>query len=114
MWPWRPNSTTGPDLLRQAGLALQAAKAAGPGETCRYESERHGVLVERMRLREALSRAVIDGAFTLHYQPIVALDTGATVGFEALVRWAHPTRGLVGAIGVHRSCREHRADRADR
>ncbi len=88
--------TTGPDLLRHAGLALQAAKAAGPGETCRYESERHGALVERMRLREALSRAVIDGAFTLRYQPIVALDTGATVGFEALVRWSHPTRGLVG------------------
>ena len=88
--------TTEPDLLRQAGLALQAAKAAGPGETCRYESERHGALVERMRLREALSRAVIDSAFTLHYQPIVVLDTGATIGFEALVRWAHPTRGLVG------------------
>ncbi len=87
---------TEPDLLRQASLALQAAKAAGPGETCRYESERHGALVERMRLREALSRAVIDGAFTLHYQPIVVLDTGATIGFEALVRWAHPTRGLVG------------------
>jgi diguanylate cyclase (GGDEF)-like protein len=89
---------SGPELLRQAGLALQAAKAAGPGETCRYESERHGVLMERMRLREALSRAVIDGAFTLHYQPIVALDTSATVGFEALVRWSHPTRGLVGPL----------------
>jgi diguanylate cyclase (GGDEF)-like protein len=44
------------DLLRHAGLALQAAKSAGPGEWCRYESERHEQIVERMRLREALSR----------------------------------------------------------
>jgi diguanylate cyclase (GGDEF)-like protein len=86
---------SGQDLLRQAGLAMGAAKAAGRGEWCQYESERHGVLVERMHLREALNRAVNDGAFRLHYQPIVALDTGATVGFEALVRWEHPTRGLI-------------------
>jgi diguanylate cyclase (GGDEF)-like protein len=88
--------TSGAELLKHAGLALQAAKAAGPGEVCHYESERHGFLIERMQLHEALSRAVIDGAFTLHYQPIVALNTGATTGFEALIRWAHPTRGLVG------------------
>ncbi len=88
-------TTSGQDLLRQAGLAMQAAKAAGRGEWCRYESDRHGVLVERMRLREALNRAVSDRAFRLHYQPIVALDTGATAGFEALVRWEHPTRGLI-------------------
>jgi diguanylate cyclase (GGDEF)-like protein len=86
---------SGQDLLRQAGLAMGAAKAAGRGEWCQYESERHGALVERMHLREALNRAVNDGAFRLHYQPIVALDTGATVGFEALVRWEHPTRGLI-------------------
>ena len=105
---------TGPDLLRQAGLALQAAKGAGPGESCRYESARHDALVERMRLREALSRAVIDGAFTLHYQPIVALDTGATVGFEALVRWARSDPRPGRSIRVYRSRRGDRADRADR
>jgi GGDEF domain-containing protein len=54
---------SGQDLLRQAGLAMGAAKAAGRGEWCQYESERHGVLVERMHLREALNRAVNDGAF---------------------------------------------------
>ena len=47
-------------------------------------------MAERMRLRAALSRAVTEGAFALEYQPIVALDSGATVGFEALVRWQHP------------------------
>jgi diguanylate cyclase (GGDEF)-like protein len=89
------DTTAGQDLLRQAGLAMQAAKAAGRGEWCRYESERHGILVERMRLREALKHAVSDAAFRLDYQPIVALETGATTGFEALIRWEHPTRGLI-------------------
>jgi diguanylate cyclase (GGDEF)-like protein len=84
------------DLLGHAGLALQAAQAAGRGQSCRYESDLHGLMVERMRLRSALDRAVTDGSFALQYQPIVALDTGETVGFEALVRWEHPTRGVIG------------------
>ena len=84
------------DLLGHAGLALQAAQAAGRGQWCRYESDLHGLMVERMRLRSALDRAVTDGSFALQYQPIVALDTGETVGFEALVRWEHPTRGVIG------------------
>ena len=49
-----------------------------------------------MRLRSALDRAVTEGSFMLQYQPIVALDTGRTAGFEALVRWEHPTRGVIG------------------
>ena len=48
-----------------------------------------------MRLRESLHRAVDEEAFHLSYQPIVALRTGRTMGFEALVRWTHPTMGLV-------------------
>src|SRR5690606_9004969 len=84
------------DLLRHAGLALQSAQVAGRGRWCRYESELHGAMVERMRLRSALDRAVTDGSFVLEYQPIVALESGATVGFEALVRWEHPTRGVIG------------------
>jgi diguanylate cyclase (GGDEF)-like protein len=86
----------GEEMVRRAGMALRAAKAAGPGEWCRYDSDRHALLIERLRLREALTRAVNEGAFRLAYQPIVALATGETVGFEALVRWAHPSRGLVG------------------
>jgi EAL domain-containing protein (putative c-di-GMP-specific phosphodiesterase class I) len=83
-------------MVRRAGMALRAAKAAGPGEWCRYDSDRHALLIERLRLREALTRAVDEGAFRLVYQPIVALASSETMGFEALVRWAHPSRGLVG------------------
>jgi EAL domain-containing protein (putative c-di-GMP-specific phosphodiesterase class I) len=48
-----------------------------------------------LRLRADLERAVTNGDFVLDYQPIVALDTGRTAGFEALVRWRHPVRGLI-------------------
>jgi diguanylate cyclase (GGDEF)-like protein len=85
----------GEEMVRRAGLALRAAKEAGPGEWCRYDSDRHALLIERLRLREALVRAIDEGAFRLAYQPIVELRTGQTVGFEALVRWEHPSRGLV-------------------
>jgi diguanylate cyclase (GGDEF)-like protein len=83
------------DLLRQAGLALQAARSAGMGQWCLYRSDVHGAMIERMHLRAALDRAVTDGAFELYFQPIVALEPESTVGFEALVRWDHPTLGLV-------------------
>jgi diguanylate cyclase (GGDEF)-like protein len=84
------------DPLSQAGLAQRSARTAGRGQWQRYRPELHGPIVERMRLRTALSRAVTDGAFALHYQPIVTLDGRQTVGFEALVRWEHPQRGLIG------------------
>jgi EAL domain-containing protein (putative c-di-GMP-specific phosphodiesterase class I) len=52
-------------------------------------------MLERLELRSALDQAVVDSAFTLHYQPIVELETGRAVAFEALVRWEHPTRGMI-------------------
>jgi diguanylate cyclase (GGDEF)-like protein len=84
------------DPLSQAGLAQRSARRTGRGQWQRYRPDLHGPIVERMRLRTALSRAVTDGAFAVHYQPIVTLDGSETVGFEALVRWEHPQRGLVG------------------
>jgi diguanylate cyclase (GGDEF)-like protein len=84
------------DPLSQAGLAQRAARTTGRSQWQRYRADQHGPIVERMRLRTALSRAVTDGAFALRYQPILTLDGAETVGFEALVRWEHPQRGLVG------------------
>ncbi len=88
------------DLLRQADLALYVAKGGGKGQWCRYQSALHTAVRQRLELRTALEKAVTDRAFTLVYQPIVNLDTVApggssAVGFEALIRWNHPTRGIV-------------------
>jgi diguanylate cyclase (GGDEF)-like protein/PAS domain S-box-containing protein len=83
------------DLLRQADLALYVAKGAGKGQWRRYQSAIHNAVLRRLELRTALDQAVADSAFTLRYQPIVDLETGAPAGFEALVRWNHPVRGLV-------------------
>jgi diguanylate cyclase (GGDEF)-like protein/PAS domain S-box-containing protein len=83
------------DLLRHADLAVYVAKDAGKDRWRRYESSLHSAVVERHKLRADLDRAIADGAFLLHYQPIVAIGDARTHGFEALVRWNHPTRGMV-------------------
>jgi PAS domain S-box-containing protein len=83
------------DLLRQADLAVYEAKGGGKGRWLRYQSELHTAVVERLAMRAALERALEAGDFVLQYQPIVRLVDWVTVGFEALVRWVHPTRGMV-------------------
>lgn len=80
------------ELVRNANLALRAAKSAGAGQWRRYEPSMTDQ-ARQSELRAALGRAVGDGALLLEYQPIVALGTGRTVGFEALLRWQHPTWG---------------------
>jgi diguanylate cyclase (GGDEF)-like protein/PAS domain S-box-containing protein len=86
---------TEPDLLRHADLALDAAKAAGPGMWRRYEPSMVEAVQYRLDVRAALGHALDDGSLIVEYQPIVSLAGGRTVGFEALVRWRHPTRGLL-------------------
>jgi diguanylate cyclase (GGDEF)-like protein/PAS domain S-box-containing protein len=83
------------ELLRQADLALYVAKGAGKGHWRRYQPALHTVIVERLQMRAELDRAVATRAFSLRYQPVVGLADGETVGFEALVRWEHPTRGTL-------------------
>jgi EAL domain-containing protein (putative c-di-GMP-specific phosphodiesterase class I)/GGDEF domain-containing protein len=86
------------ELLRQADLAVYVAKDAGKGRSLRYEAALHVSVVDRLRLRKDLEKAVSDGAFQLDYQPIVKLSNGNAVGFEALVRWPHPVRGLLSPL----------------
>ena len=83
------------ELLRQADLALRLAKGAGKGRWRRYQAALHTAVLQRIEMRVALEQAVADLNFTVAYQPIVGVADGATVGFEALVRWQHPTLGLV-------------------
>ncbi|MGH7119665.1 MAG: putative bifunctional diguanylate cyclase/phosphodiesterase [Acetobacteraceae bacterium] len=82
-------------LLKNAGIALDRAKAEGRSRHCFFEPEMD-VLIERRRILEHdLRRAISAGAFVLHYQPVIRLENRTVSGFEALIRWCHPTRGLV-------------------
>jgi diguanylate cyclase (GGDEF)-like protein/PAS domain S-box-containing protein len=90
-----PEADSADELLRQADLALYVAKGAGKNQWRRYQAHLHGAMVERLELRSALDHAVNEGHFLLAYQPIVDLGSDEPVGFEALVRWFHPTKGVV-------------------
>lgn len=83
------------ELLRQADLAAYVAKDAGKGRWLRYEASLHTAVVDRLKLRSDLEKAIATNELLLHFQPIQALENATTVGFEALVRWDHPTRGLL-------------------
>ncbi len=83
------------ELLRHADLALYAAKAAGKRQWRRYQPVLSAGMIRRRELQAALEEAVARSAFTLVYQPIVALATGEIAGFEALVRWPHAQWGMM-------------------
>ncbi|MBV8196362.1 MAG: EAL domain-containing protein, partial [Candidatus Dormibacteraeota bacterium] len=81
-------------LLRNADLAMYRAKVDGLGGHLMFEPDMHTVVSDRVLLESRLRRAVQLEEFAVHYQPIIALDTGDVVGVEALVRWQRDT-GLV-------------------
>jgi diguanylate cyclase (GGDEF)-like protein/PAS domain S-box-containing protein len=82
-------------ILRNADLAMYRAKAAHDGGYVRFQSEMHDELLLRVQAESDLRQALARGQLALHYQPTVNLHTGQVVGVEALIRWYHPTRGLV-------------------
>ena len=84
-----------PALLRDAQLACQAAKRAGGGRFEAFRPELYEDVGAGTDLETDLGQAVENGEMVVVYQPIVALDTGAVRGLEALVRWIHPQRGVV-------------------
>ncbi len=83
------------ELLRDAEVALQRAKGHATSSHAVYEPGMSVATAERLDLETDLRRAVERDELRLHYQPLVDLATGRIVGLEALVRWQHPTRGLV-------------------
>jgi len=82
-------------LLHGASLALQQAKVEGQRTVRLYNPAMQAQAVARRRLEADLNAGLALQQFELHYQPQTALDTGALIGFEALLRWRHPQRGLV-------------------
>jgi diguanylate cyclase (GGDEF)-like protein len=82
-------------ILSRADASLAIAKARGPGAIVYYQAGMEGDARLRIRLRNELVEALAQDQFTLFYQPHVEIATGRVVGCEALIRWDHPTRGLV-------------------
>ncbi|WP_432544673.1 putative bifunctional diguanylate cyclase/phosphodiesterase [Kineococcus sp. SYSU DK002] len=86
----------GADLLRDADEAMYRVKGAGRGGCGVFTPRAPEEVAARHELEADLRRAVADDAFVVHYQPIVRLEDGQRMAFEALVRWPHPVRGTLG------------------
>lgn len=91
-------------VLRDADLAMYRAKSLDKqDDAVVFDAHMHASAVQRLRLETDMRRAIDRGEFVIHYQPIVSLQTGQVLSFEALLRWQHPQRGLVSPnefIGV--------------
>jgi diguanylate cyclase (GGDEF)-like protein len=90
-----PGRASADALVRNADLALYAAKAAGRGKHRLYEPAMHSEAAERQLLENDLRQAIERGELWMAYQPIVRAAGEEISGFEALVRWNHPSRGLI-------------------
>jgi diguanylate cyclase (GGDEF)-like protein/PAS domain S-box-containing protein len=91
----RPGYETPEQVLRDADTAMYRAKARGKSAYVVFDEAMHQAARERLRLETDLREAVERAEFRVHYQPVVDLRSGAVVGCEALLRWAHPQRGLL-------------------
>jgi diguanylate cyclase (GGDEF)-like protein len=86
---------TAEDLLRDADIAMYWAKTRDKGTHVTFDASMHAEAVARLRTEAQLRRAIEREELELHYQPIVEMATASTIAFEALLRWNHPTRGLL-------------------
>jgi diguanylate cyclase (GGDEF)-like protein/PAS domain S-box-containing protein len=84
------------ELLRDADAAMHIAKRDGRGGYRLFEPDMHEGVLARLELRSDLQQAVAAGQLELYYQPVVRLADGSVSGLEALLRWHHPRRGMVG------------------
>ena len=83
------------ELIKFADMALYQAKELNRGSVCIYEDAIHARFIERREMERDLRLAIATDQFEIHYQPVVDLQSGRIGSAEALVRWRHPTRGLV-------------------
>ncbi len=83
------------ELMRRADLALHAAKAKGRDHVALFDQQLDREMQERRRIEHELREAIKHDELRVYYQPVIDLDNGATVAYEALVRWEHPERGML-------------------
>ncbi|MHC4128046.1 MAG: putative bifunctional diguanylate cyclase/phosphodiesterase [Planctomycetota bacterium] len=83
------------DILRDADTAMYQAKSSGKARHVVFDEHMHSEVIQRLNLEKELRRAADQDEFTLNYQPIVSLATAQVRGFEALIRWNHPERGVI-------------------
>lgn len=83
------------DILRDADIAMYRAKKQGKARYALFDSQMHQQVVARLQLETDLRRAIERQEFLVYYQPIVSLFTGKLTGFEALIRWQHPSGGFI-------------------
>jgi predicted signal transduction protein with EAL and GGDEF domain len=88
---------TAETLMRNADIAVKSAKQHGKGRYERYAPEQQASITDRMELETDLQHAIERRQLVLHYQPSVRLNDSAILGFEGLLRWNHPRRGLLAA-----------------
>jgi diguanylate cyclase (GGDEF)-like protein/PAS domain S-box-containing protein len=91
-----PSYEQAEDILRDADTAMYRAKSMGKARSEIFDADMRASVVARLQLETDLRRALEHVEFHNVYQPIVSLAAGQIVGFEALLRWQHPTRGLLG------------------
>lgn len=89
------DGATSEEIIRNADLALYAAKGGGRGRHHFYDEDLHSDAKERQQLEQDLRDAIASGALELHYQPQVRTTTERITGFEALLRWKHPKHGYM-------------------
>lgn len=83
------------DMLRDADIAMYRAKAKGKAQYQVFDQSMHTHAISKLQLETEMRQALQNGEFCLHYQPIINLDDDSLAGFEALIRWNHPRRGMV-------------------
>jgi diguanylate cyclase (GGDEF)-like protein/PAS domain S-box-containing protein len=86
------------DYLRDADTAMYRAKSHGKGRYEIFDANMRDLITRRLEVENDLRRAIERQEFRNYYQPIISLETGTIVAFEALLRWEHPTRGLLEPI----------------
>jgi diguanylate cyclase len=93
---WPDDGQRGDDLLAHAEVAMTTAKERGGNQILFFQAGMTDSMQERLAFENDLRRAMAAGEFELYYQPELSIETGRVVAAEALLRWRHPTKGIIG------------------